>query len=402
MAHRTPLLRKLSLACLLVSFPFGTLTFLLPIHGRQLGASAVQIGSLFSALSLVPVIVRPLLGPALDRYGRKPFLLLGLGGYAIAMGLFAFSDSILALAIARLIQGTGQAFLWIAAFTIVADVARETGRGLDFGIIDEAVNRGALIGTTTGLFAYFALQSVGLAQRTAWLMLFTVYSIPALFSLLVAWRGVEETLPENDPHAIRSRPLSSQLIALMGVVFITSVSSSMIWPLLMLFLQDQLGATIGALALAYFPAALINSVLPSRAGRLTDRIGRKGPMIAGLWIGSITSVLIPNLASIVGLAALWAVENIGVTISYPAQRAFVADIAGKDVRGTSYGLYTFAHFLGAVIGPIFGGWLFDTISPSAPFYFNAGVLMVGSLLIIAFLREPRSEQIAPAAQIRMR
>ncbi|MGD8732141.1 MAG: MFS transporter [Anaerolineales bacterium] len=402
LSSRASLLRSLALACLLVSFPFGTLTFLLPLYGRRLGASAVQIGTLFSALSLVPVIVRPLLGPALDRFGRKPFLLIGLSGYSLAMGLFAVSNSIILLAIARLIQGTGQAFLWIAAFTIVADIARETGRGLDFGIIDEAVNRGALIGTSIGLFAYFALQSAGLTERTAWMLIFSVYAIPAMLSLVFTWLKVNETLPESDSHAIRSKPLSSQLIVLMGVVAITSISSSMIWPLLMIFLQDQLNATIGALALAYFPAALINSILPTHAGKLTDHIGRKRPMIAGLWIGALTSFLIPNLASVLGLALLWGVENIGLTISFPAQRAFVADIAGRDVRGTSYGLYTFAHFLGAVIGPVLGGWMFDSISPSAPFYFNTFVLLIGSLLIIAFLHEPMIEQPAPAAQVRLR
>lgn len=402
MSARPPALRSLSLACFLVSFPFGTLTFLLPVYGRQLGASAVQIGTLFSALSLVPVVVRPLLGPALDRFGRKPFLLLGLSGYAIAMAGFALSNSIMLLALARLIQGAGQAFLWIAAFTIVADVARETGRGLNFGIIDEAVNRGALIGTSAGLIAYFALQSLGISQAAAWAILFSVYTFPALLSLYIAWQGVQETLPETDPRQVRSRPISRQLIVLMGVVSITSISSSMVWPLLMIFLQEHLNAGITALALTYFPAALINSLLPTRAGRLTDRIGRKRPMMIGLWIGSATSVLIPNLSSLFALALLWSTANIGLTISFPAQRAFVADIAGKDVRGTSYGLYTFAHFLGAVIGPIFGGWLFDTISPAAPFYFNAFVLLIGSLLILAFLREPAVEQPAPAAPLPVR
>jgi len=36
----------------------------------------------------------------------------------------------------------------------------------------------------------------------------------------------------------------------------------------------------------------------------------------------------------------------------PAERAFVADVAGQDTRGTSYGLYTFAYFLGAALGPL--------------------------------------------------
>jgi len=68
-----------------VSFPFGILSFVLPIYGKELGAPALEVGGFFSTFSLVPVVVRPLLGRALDRWGRRPFLLLGLFGYAVAM-----------------------------------------------------------------------------------------------------------------------------------------------------------------------------------------------------------------------------------------------------------------------------------------------------------------------------
>ena len=84
-----------------VSFPFGILTFVLPIYGRELGATALEVGGFFSAVSLVPVVVRPFLGRALDRWGRRPFLLLGLLGYAVAMVMFCFADTVLLLTVAR-------------------------------------------------------------------------------------------------------------------------------------------------------------------------------------------------------------------------------------------------------------------------------------------------------------
>jgi len=43
----------------------------LPIYGEVLGATALEVGGFFSAFSLVPVIVRPFLGRALDRWGRR-------------------------------------------------------------------------------------------------------------------------------------------------------------------------------------------------------------------------------------------------------------------------------------------------------------------------------------------
>jgi MFS family permease len=157
----------------------------------------------------------------------------------------------------------------------------------------------------------------------------------------------------------------------------------------MIFLQDHLRADVRALGAAYLPAAIISSFLPSRLGRIADRWGRKLPMIGGLIIGALASALIPHLTSSVFLAALWAIESLSYAAAMPAERAFVADIAGEDVRGSSYGLYTFAYFLGAVVGPLAGGWLYDNTNHAMPFYLNTVVLLIGAVLVPAVLRETR-------------
>ncbi|MBM3131169.1 MAG: MFS transporter [Chloroflexi bacterium] len=376
-------------AMFLISLPFGILGFVMPIYGKELGASAVEIGGLFSALALVPVVIRPFLGRALDRWGRRPFLLIGLGGYVAAMIVFCLANTVPLLTTARFIQGVGQAFLWLAAITIVADIASATGRGRDFGHIDEGVNRGALIGTMLGFAAIFTLAGFKLKLAQAWFWLFLAYTIPALIAFAIAWRGIGETRPDATRAPIAKQPFSRQLVALMGIVFATGASSAMVWPLLMIFLQDHLHADIRALGFAYLPAALLSSFLPSRLGRIADRWGRKLPMIAGLIVGALASALIPHLGSLIALALLWAVESASYAAATPATRAFVADIAGEDVRGSSYGLYTFAYFLGAAVGPLAGGWLYDNISPATPFYLNTIVLLIGAVLVAAVLRETR-------------
>ncbi|KPK89213.1 MAG: hypothetical protein AMJ88_17890 [Anaerolineae bacterium SM23_ 63] len=373
-----------------VSFPFGILSFVLPIYGKDLGASALEIGGFFSALSVVPVVVRPFLGRVLDRWGRRPFLLIGLFSHAAAMVVFSFANSISLLTIARFVQGLGTAFLWLTAYTIIADKAKETGRGQNFGLIDEAANRGAIIGTTIGFVAVIVLSNYAWTQ--IWFWMFSSYCVLALLGVWYGWSGVPETRPTVSSTQIESRPFSGQLFALMCIVFITGASTAMVWPLLMVFLQDILQAEVWALASAYLPAALLSSFLPSRTGKIADRWGRKPPMIAGLWVGAIASALIPHLRSILGLATLWAVESLGYVTSLPAERAFVADIAGKDFRGSSYGLYTFAYFLGAVFGPLAGGWLYDNLGHGTPFYLNAAVLLLGGLLVAGVLRETRPNQ----------
>ncbi|RME32603.1 MAG: MFS transporter, partial [Thermoflexia bacterium] len=337
-----------------VSFPFGILSFVLPIYSRELGASAIEVGALFTVMSLGPVVVRPFLGRALDRWGRRPFLILGLGAQVASMLLFTLARTVRTLTLARFIQGWGDAFLWLTAYTVAADLAPEGQRGQEFGLMDEAYYRGAILGSLAGFGILFAFRRAGCSLPETWPWLFALYILSSLVAFWFGWWGVPETRPRACAP-VESRPFSGQLLALMGIVFVTGASGMMVWPLLMLFLQDSLGAGMEQLAMAYLPAALIGSFLPSRTGRIADRWGRKGPIIAGLVLGALASGLIPSLRSLFLLALLWLLESVGYCISLPAERAFVADIAGDDTRGTSYGLYTFAYFLGAAVGPLAGG-----------------------------------------------
>jgi MFS transporter, DHA1 family, multidrug resistance protein len=382
-------LNALWVATFLVSLPFGVMSFALPIYGKMLNASAFQVGALFSAVAFVPVLVRPFLGRMLDRWGRKPFLLAGMGSYGVAMVLLCTARSVLMLTVGRFVQGIGQAFLWLAAYAIVADISQERGRGRDFGAIDEATNRGALIGAIPGLAAMLIMETSKIRWEQVWTILFAVYAAAALSGLGLAWKRVGETATPTGAQPVVRRPLSLQLVALMGIVMITGASTAMVWPILVVFLNDSLGAGGITLAVAYLPAALVSSFLPSRLGRITDRFGRKPLMAAGLVIGAVASAFIPHLHSVALLALLWAVDSVGYAASAPAERAFVADIAGSDTRGVSYGLYTFAYFLGAAVGPLAGGFLYDQSGRATPFYANSVMLLLGAVLVMTLLREPR-------------
>lgn len=310
-----------------------------------MGASALEIGSLFSAFSLAAVLLRPLVGRAIDRYGRKPFFLIGIGAYMASMLLFFSAHNLTYLFLARMTQGVGSAFLWLSAYAMVSDLASGEERGSSFGQVDQRLWQGALVGTTVGM-----ILTAFLGLEQGWRLTFSSFALLSGLALLLAWIRLEETQKvrlETEPQPL----LGGQLAILMAIVLLTSIAYSIIGPIITIFLQDRFSTEVGILALAYLPSALIYSFLPSRMGRIADKVGRRLPMALGLLTGAIFALLLPNLGSLLFLTILWAAEALAFSAATPAEEALVADLSGQESRGTAFGLYTFAYSLGSVIGP---------------------------------------------------
>lgn len=372
-----------------VSLPFGILGFVLPVYGQSIGADAVAIGLFFAAFSLMTVVLRPVVGAALDRYGRRPFFLLGLAGYAATMFAFAVMDQVAGIVLARILQGTASAFLWLSARAIVADAAPADDRGRSFGSVDQQSSRGAIIGVFVGFTVLFAVDDFA----TGWMILFAGYGLAALVALGISARRLPETNPAPGPAVQRSITWSRPWVLLLFVTAVTAASWSMVSPILIIFLQDSLQVGVTQLAWAYLPSALVWAFLATRLGALADRFGRKPLMVLGLVVAALSSVIIPGLSSLVGFAALWALQALCYAAGDPAEQALVADLTGGDQRGRGYGYYTLAAGLGATVGPLLGGWLYEAVSPAAPFLANGIVLAASAIVLGLLLRVP-----APAVE----
>ena len=61
------------------------------------------------------------------------------------------------------------------------------------------------------------------------------------------------------------------------------------------------------------------------------------------------------------------------------------NLTGHALRGRAYGLYTLAAGVGAAVGPLVGGWLYDHTSQAAPFYLNGCVMLASAGLVLLLL-----------------
>jgi len=372
----------LKTSIMLGSFAFGIMSFILPIYSKRIGGNALTIGGLFSIFSIVTLILRPFIGKAIDKYGRKMFFVSAFIFYGISMFLFSCSTNVISLYISRFIQAIGASFMWISAYSIAIDIADDEKRGIAIGQVDGAHNKGALYGALIG----FVLLSNFTLMR-GWSILFKGYAILSIAAGYIAYKYIPETKAvSGEQTKSDNNKLNSNFTKLLLIVFISSISTSMLSPILMIYLQDRFTTNIGTLATAFIPAALVYAFLPSRLGGISDKFGRKMPMVIGLIGSGIVSLGFTHMYSIQVLVILWVLESIGIVMASPAEEALVSDIAGRDIRGSAYGLYLFVSSLGAVIGPLIGGWLYDSFGHVIPFYLNGIILLSDAILVLILFK----------------
>lgn len=366
------------------SLAFTFLLFGLPIYGKSLGASALAIGGLFSVFTMTMTVLRPLVGWAVDHFGRRAFIVIALVSYAAAMALFALATSLGGLYLARIVQGVASSLMGISVITIVADLTSPGDRGKEMGRIIEVQTRGEILGVFGG-FALMSLLSTGIAWRLA----FLGYAAMGVLGAGLAWKNVPETRPARPTVAQPRGPLSKQFLKLLLIVFTTGVSAAMIRPIYLIFLQDRFTMHISTLGWAFLPAGIVYALLPSRLGGLSDRFGRVFPMALGLIGAGFLSLLLPRLPNIGWLVVIYTLSAVGWAMADPAEIAMVADVTGGETRGRAYGLYEFAGGLGASLGPLLGGWLYDTVGRATPFTLNGVVLLGSAIWVLVILRQPR-------------
>ncbi|MBW8772039.1 MAG: MFS transporter, partial [Gemmatimonadetes bacterium] len=124
---------------------FAMVLPILPFYAQRLGASPFAIGAMISSYSVAQLLSAPLWGRVSDKFGRRPALVIGLAGSALAYVVFAFSNQLWLLFLSRTIQGAGGGTTGVAQ-AYVTDTVRPSERAQALGWLSAATGAGIAIG----------------------------------------------------------------------------------------------------------------------------------------------------------------------------------------------------------------------------------------------------------------
>jgi MFS family permease len=309
-----------------------------------------------------------------DRFGRKVILVAGWLVAAPVPFALMWAPSWSWILAANVLLGVSQGLTWSTTVIMKIDLAGPKNRGLAMGLNEFA--------------GYFAVALAALA--TGWLA--TRYGLrPEPFFLGVAFvviglalslflvretkhhaaaesRLAGELLPEAVPTARdvfwRTSLLDRNLSSVSQAGLVNNLNDGMAWglfPLVFAAAGMSLGE-IGTLA-AIYPAVWGLGQLVS--GAWSDRVGRKGLIVSGMWVQAGSIAVIALSDSFVGFATGAALLGAGTAMVYPTLLAAIGDVAHPSWRASSVGVYRLWRDLGYAVGALLAGAVADAFGLSA-------------------------------------
>lgn len=151
----------------------------------------------------------------------------------------------------------------------------------------------------------------------------------------------------------RGRTLPHGVWALGLVSLLMDLSSEMIHSLLPVFLVTVLGAGALSVGIVEGVAEATSSIVKLFSGTLSDRLGRRKPLVLlGYGMAALTKPLFPLAGSVAMVLAARFVDRVGKGIRGAPRDALIADLTPPDQRGAAYGLRQALDTVGAVLGPL--------------------------------------------------
>ena len=359
---------------------------LLPIFlTTVLGASAAAVGAIEGAAETTSALLKLASGWWSDRASRrKPLVVAGYALASFARPLVAIAQSASQVLAIRLTDRVGKGIRGSPRDALIAESVDASIRGRAFGFHRAADHAGAVVGP---LIAFALLRWEQLPLRTV----FFVAALPAVLSVLVLVLGVRETPRE----AIATRPKNAVAPSLhtpLGRPFWIFLASVLLFTLgnstdaFLILRANQLGVSVAMIPILWAGLHVVKSAASVPGGALSDRLGRRPLILAGWAVYAAVYLGFGRATATWHAWALFLAYGVFFGLTEGTQAAMVADLVGRERRGTAYGWFYLAIGIGALPASLLFGFVWDRFGPRSAFELGAALAFAAAIMLLAVPR----------------
>ncbi len=352
-ARVRPPLWPIYLCVAVTALGIGIVNPIIPQLLQENGADEFVIGLTTSVMFASLVLTAWPIGKTIERFGIRPFLLLGLISYCVAMIMMPWVDNIGYFFILRAFEGIGWSAVWTAAETYVSQVSLPEQRGHNTAVYGMSLASGTAAGPLIGTTLFSIWEPLPFIVAVA-------FAIGAGIIVLLV-------VPEPRMHHEEEHSVSS------GISF--RMNRSLWLPMMMAFLYGYgiltLIALVPTLNFSSFRIGLLitvtvvaNIVAQIPIGRLLDKFGYRPVLLSSLTILSSAAIFAAFHPPFPLLLLLGSLLGAFAGTLYPIGLAILGARVPPARLGGANGLFTVFYGLGSVFGPAITGGIMVIVGPA--------------------------------------
>ncbi len=364
---------------------FGIVIPVLPFYAEKYGATGLTVGLLMSSYSLMQLIFSPVWGRLSDKIGRRPIILMSLLGSAISYFIFGMADSLAVLFISRLFAGIFGANI-ATSQAYISDSTTLAKRAKGMGIIGASFGLGFVFGPVFGgYFSHFG-YSVPAFIASAICgsnFIFAIFRLPETLNSDFVPSG--KNLSIQGIKKIFSFPL---LTILIFSTFVITFSFSNLEATFALFTERKYSFTSVENGYLFgFLGILMAIVQGGLIGILVKKFGEKKLVVAGTFLMIIGMTMIPFAPSLEALLFVLVFLALGLGINNPSLSSLISQYTDPHYVGATMGVSQAMSSLARILGPMYGGFVYDKYGIQYPYIYAGLFLIVAFGLSILFLKK---------------
>ncbi len=347
-----------------------------------LGVSAIVLGLIEGISEATALIVKMGSGMLSDRLGnRKVLALAGYGLAAVVKPLFPLAEAASTVFAARVADRIGKGIRGAPRDALIADITPPELRGAAFGLRQSLDTIGAFLGPLLAVALMIAYADD--VRAVLWFA-----TVPAILAVALLAVGVKEPKPGVSQRKPGMNLLTARQLG-RGFWFVALVGSMMMLArfseAFLLIKASEVGLSVRYIPLMLVVMSLAYALTSYPVGALSDRIGRRGLLFAGLAVLLVADIVLGYGTSVAAVfigVALWGL-HMGLTQGLLS--ALVADTAPADMRGTAFGVFSLLSGVVVLVASVLAGYLWDTQGSWATFLAGA-VFTAVAMALFPFLR----------------